>query len=145
MGAFQPVIMDPLITRSCSQQTSSCFPLTYPPRSSACCILFSIMSTTVTVTEAAAQPQTPPQPGVVEKLTLWQKLTEVHINPLNGKCITLPILSLSSHYSRNFHLYVLLHTHTHDIAASCAKSSTTMTDHGSVFGWHCESTEFLIL
>ena len=39
-----------------------------------------------------------------EKLSLWQILTEVHINPLNGKCTTLPILSLKSHYSRNFHL-----------------------------------------
>ena len=97
------------------------------------------MSTTVTVTEAA-QPQTPPQSGVVEELTLWQKLTEVHINPLNGKCITLPILSLRSHYSRNFHLYVLLHAHTH-AAASCAKSFSANAGHGLVSGWHCESAD----
>ncbi|KAH9836835.1 major facilitator superfamily domain-containing protein [Rhodofomes roseus] len=36
--------------------------------------------------------------------TLWQSITETRINPLNGKCTTLPILSLKTQYSRNFHL-----------------------------------------
>lgn len=36
--------------------------------------------------------------------TLWEELTEVRVNPLNGKCTTLPILSLGNQYSRNFHL-----------------------------------------
>lgn len=37
-------------------------------------------------------------------MTLWQMATEARINPLNGKCTTLPILSLRNQYSRNFHL-----------------------------------------
>ncbi|KAI0962721.1 hypothetical protein AcW1_000016 [Taiwanofungus camphoratus] len=36
--------------------------------------------------------------------TLWEELTEVRVNPLNGKCTTLPILSLGNQYSRSFHL-----------------------------------------
>ncbi|KZT68488.1 nitrate transporter [Daedalea quercina L-15889] len=36
--------------------------------------------------------------------TFWQTITEAHVNPLNGKCTTLPLLSLKTQYSRNFHL-----------------------------------------
>ncbi|KAI0695731.1 major facilitator superfamily domain-containing protein [Cytidiella melzeri] len=39
-----------------------------------------------------------------DKLTFWQKLTTVRINPANNKCLTLPIFSLNNHYSINFHL-----------------------------------------
>ncbi|CCM02700.1 uncharacterized protein FIBRA_04806 [Fibroporia radiculosa] len=38
------------------------------------------------------------------KLSVWQKLTEVHVNPTNGKCTTLPLLNLRNQYTRNFHL-----------------------------------------
>lgn len=43
-----------------------------------------------------------------EKLSLWDKLTTVKVNPVNNKCTTLPILKLNSPYSINFHLYVYL-------------------------------------
>lgn len=39
-----------------------------------------------------------------EKLTLWQKITTVRVNPINNKCMTLPILKLNNPYSINFHL-----------------------------------------
>ncbi|CAL1702990.1 unnamed protein product [Somion occarium] len=42
--------------------------------------------------------------GSSEARTLWEVLTTVAINPSNGKCRTLPILSLNNQYSRNFHL-----------------------------------------
>ncbi|GBE78767.1 Nitrate transporter [Sparassis crispa] len=38
------------------------------------------------------------------EFTLWQSLTQAHLNPLNKKCVTLPILNLRNQYSRNFHL-----------------------------------------
>ncbi|KAK7449734.1 hypothetical protein VKT23_013209 [Stygiomarasmius scandens] len=34
----------------------------------------------------------------------WRSLTTVKVNPVNGKCTTLPILSLNNRYSINFHL-----------------------------------------
>jgi NNP family nitrate/nitrite transporter-like MFS transporter len=39
-----------------------------------------------------------------EKLSLWQKLTTLRVNPVNNKCMTLPILKLNNPYSINFHL-----------------------------------------
>lgn len=46
--------------------------------------------------------------GQPEKLSLWERLTTVRINPSNNKCTTLPILKLNNPYSINFHLYVYL-------------------------------------
>ncbi|OCH89835.1 nitrate transporter [Obba rivulosa] len=37
-------------------------------------------------------------------LKTWDQFTHVRVNSLNGKCTTLPILTLSSKYSRSFHL-----------------------------------------
>lgn len=44
------------------------------------------------------------QIGHPEKLSLWERLTTVRINPANNKCTTLPILKLNNPYSINFHL-----------------------------------------
>lgn len=42
----------------------------------------------------------------VDTLTLWSYLTTIRTNPLNDKCLTLPILRLDNPYSVNFHLLV---------------------------------------
>ncbi|OSX68190.1 hypothetical protein POSPLADRAFT_1043315 [Postia placenta MAD-698-R-SB12] len=37
-------------------------------------------------------------------MNVWKTLTQVHVNPANGKCTTLPLLHLKSQYALNFHL-----------------------------------------
>ncbi|KAI0338848.1 nitrate transporter [Trametopsis cervina] len=39
-----------------------------------------------------------------EQLSLVQKLTTVRVNPVNNKCLTIPLLRLDNPYSINFHL-----------------------------------------
>lgn len=71
--------------------------------------------------------------GQPEKLSLWERLTTVRINPVNNKCTTLPILKLNNPYSINFHLYAYL-------MLPLRRSLTQLcADRGSVSGWLCES------
>jgi hypothetical protein len=60
------------------------------------------MSASAASTQASSPARTPVSE---QPLSLWEKLTTVRTNPVNLKCTTLPILSLRSQYSRNFHLY----------------------------------------
>ena len=46
--------------------------------------------------------------GKPEKLSLWERLTTVKVNPVTNKCTTLPVFRLDNPYSINFHLYVYL-------------------------------------
>ena len=39
-----------------------------------------------------------------DNVSLWAILTTIRTNPLNNKCLTLPILRLDNPYSVNFHL-----------------------------------------